>query len=150
MQAVDVVVVAVDDLIAACKRNRRDADKRRSHVLRATPPFEGRVELGLYVSEEGNYYPPEMDPKPVHLAPQWFFAHDDDTPATTSDIPIPTWAESRRLARDDHGDDVSEETVEEYHAVAMDQWESRVRANLRDEVLVDERTNTTVAVEYRE
>lgn len=134
---IKTIVVSVDDIISAFKRNRRDADEQRTHVLRVSPPFAGEVKATPHVSEDHAHYPADMDPTPIHINPASFVGYESGNgPRHQTDIPIPTWSESRRQARDDHGDNVSEQTVEEYHEVAMDVWEERIRGNLKEEVLV--------------
>jgi len=39
----EAIVVDPDDIVAACKRNRRDEHARRRHVLRVSPPFEDEL-----------------------------------------------------------------------------------------------------------
>lgn len=41
-----------------------------SYVLRLSPPFEAEMEADKHVSQKGNFYPPEMSPKPIHIRPE--------------------------------------------------------------------------------
>jgi hypothetical protein len=150
----ETIIVDPDDVIEMFRRNARDETEQRSHVLRVSPPFEGDATATLHVSEDHTYYPPEMDPKPIHIGPAMFVGYESgDGPAHQTDIPMPTWGESRRLARDDHGDGVDEDTIEEYHEVAMEMWEDRIRGNLKDEIklgaLYPDRPTTTVEVRFK-
>jgi hypothetical protein len=150
---IETILVDADDIIEAMQRNRRDENERRQHVLRISPPFDGRVEASLHVSEDGTYYPPEVDPKPIHLQPEAFVGYESgDGPQHQTDIPMPRYCESRRIARDDFGEDVGDETVQEYHDEAMEMWEGRVRAALIDELTLKfaapETADVQVAIEY--
>jgi len=44
-------------------------NRSRHNVLRLTPPFETEMTATYYESQQGTYYPPEMDPKPLHIRP---------------------------------------------------------------------------------
>lgn len=76
---------------------------------------------------------------------------DADGRPEQTDITVPTRSESRQAAREEHGEDVDEATVEAFHETAMREWESRVRANLRDRVRVahDPRTGDEVWADVR-
>lgn len=153
--SIERVIVAVDDILEAFKRNRRDADQQRSHVLKLSPPFTDDCVATLTTSDDYAYYPPEMDPKPVHLDPEAFVSHEDgDGPEHQTDVQIPTYQHSRVIAKEDHGDDVAEEIIDEYHAVSMEIWEGRVRNNLKETVRVARNPTTGekcwAKIQYRE
>jgi len=143
------VVVDPDDIVEAFKRNRRDENEQRDHVLKVSPPFAGEVKASLHVDEHHTRYPPEVDVTPLHLPPA-LFVNDQDGPYTSHTAP--RYSESVSLARDDHGQDVDQETIDEYHEVGMGVWEETVRAHLRDEITLRnvQRTNRTIAVEYED
>ena len=125
----ETIVVDVDDIIECERRNARDRDEQRTHVLRVSPPFEGERTASLHVSEDYSYYPPEMDPKPIHLAPHQF--HD-------AEFGYPESWEVHAAAKEVDGvedlADVSEETLEECWDVQLEVWEGNVRSSLKDEL----------------
>jgi len=125
------VVVATEDLTAAFRRTRDDADDRQ-HVLRVAAPFTGEARADLAVTDE----PDRTAAPPFDLPPALFVENyrGDDPERTT--VRIPTRADARRAARTDHGDDVDERTVEDYFEREMAVWRDCVRDSLVDEVLV--------------
>jgi hypothetical protein len=133
---IETLVVGPGDLIAAFERNRDDGTDQRQHGLRVSPPFEGETRAELHASEDDRSAELETDPTPIHLPPELFVENyrGDDPERTT--VRIPTQEGSRAAARNDHGDDVDEGTVEEYHETAMAVWKDCVRDSLLDEVRV--------------
>lgn len=133
---IETVVVDPDDVLEALRRNRAESNPLHTHVLRLTPPFEETVRAEPYRQEGPRRYPPDRDPEPLHLEPGTFVRNDaSDHPNETHLLP-PTVEGARNRARDDHGDDVDEETVETYHADALETWEQRVRDALLPRVRI--------------
>lgn len=143
---IKTVVVSADDVVSAIQRNARDRDEQRSHVLRITPPFGTEVRAALHVTEDYTYYPPEMDPEPIHLNPDQF--HD-------AEFGYPEQWEVHEAAKEVDGVDdigeVSDETLHECWEVQREVWESNLRATLKKEIDLNEYRHGeshTVAVEY--
>lgn len=163
---IEVVVVDPDDVVAAFERNKRDETEQRSHVLRVSPPFEGECKATLEVSESHTYYPPEMDPKPIHLGPAAFLVGHDAGgrhPDYRNEWNHPDISQERSLFRDEmdaYGPDgesreltdEEEDEWEDWWETAMEMWEDRVRHALQstDELTLTsqhpEVEDTTVAV----
>lgn len=159
---VETIVVNPEDVIETMYRNRRDEHAQRSHVLRITPAFEGRVEAEMYVSEQGNRYPSNIT-KPVHLSAQSGVSgehpHNGQLP---EDATPPSRARLRSVTKDDLDIDPDkpldawteeeQEYLEELTEIAEEEFETRVRANLADEIECrrPDGTTTTVSVEYEE
>lgn len=147
-----VLVVSPDDIVAAMKRNARDAETRRSHELRFDRPLDGRVTASLHIHEEGNYWP-NPDTAPLTLSPELFLVDDP-----LDDVDHPERWQVHEAAKEVDGvndlADVSDETLDECWEVHLEVWESAVRANLADEVDINkhdpESGAHTVAVEYEE
>lgn len=156
----DTIVVDPDDIIEMMRRNRRDDDKRRSHSLRISPPFEGEIQAKPHVTEEGNYYPPEMDPTPIHLGDSTFLAgHSHPShPEFPDEARYPVMNESRSLFRSEfeiEGEftEAQEEQWEEWWSTELDFWEENVRENLHEtttlkQVRGDPSPSTTVNIRY--
>lgn len=143
---VDTIVVDPDDVVEAMRRNDRDQDEQRTHVLRITPSFEGEKEATPHVSEAHTYYPPELSQKPLHIGPEAFIVghgagsrHPDWRPEWA----YPRLHEERSLfrdefdARDQHGEnrpltDDEEDEWEDWWDTAVGLWEDRVRHALRN------------------
>lgn len=143
---IETVVVSADDIVSAIQRNARDRDEQRSHVLRLSPPFDAAVQASIHVSEDHTYYPPEMDPKPIHLNPDQF--HD-------AEFGYPEQWEVHEAAKEVDGvddiSDVSDETLAECWDTQREVWESEVRHSLKDEIDLNEYdhgNSHVVAVEY--
>jgi hypothetical protein len=134
VELIETVVVDPADIVEAFERNRRDESERRDHVLRVSAPLEDEVRATLSVSDDRSSTPSDGTPLPIDLAPEAFVHVHGDYDRDRTRVSVPTRRESRSIARSDRGDDVDEETVEEYHATAMDAWEQCVRTTLVDEV----------------
>lgn len=133
---IETVVVDPDHVIETFKRNQRDENEERSHVLRISVPFESEMEAIPHALEDQTDYPPGGESTPILLCPEAFVNVRGDYDPDRTRIPIPTWEESRSVARNDHGEDIDEETVEEYHITVMEAWKECVRTSLVDEVLL--------------
>lgn len=146
------LVVNPDDIVDAMKRNARDAETRRSHLLRFNRPLEGRVEASIHVHEEGNYWP-NPEKAPLTLAPEQFLAGD-----AADETAHPEQWEVHEAAKEVDGvddlEDVSDEAIDECWDVHLEVWESAVRHHLKDEVDINEFEHgpnvesRVVAVEY--
>ncbi|MDF9747860.1 hypothetical protein [Natrinema salsiterrestre] len=131
---IEAVVIDPKHIIETFKRNRRDETEERSHVLRISVPFESEMEATPHALADRTDYPPGDEPTQILLGPEAFVNVRGDYDPDRTRIPIPTWEESRSVARNDHGEDVDEEIVEEYHTTVMGAWEECVRTSLVDEV----------------
>lgn len=147
-EQIGTIAVDADDIVKAIRRNARDRDEPRSHVLRVSPPFDAESKASIHVSQERSYYPPEMDPEPIHIDPDLF--HD-------ADFGFPEQWEVHEAAKEVDGvddiADVSDETIGECWDVHCEVWESEVRANLEDEVDINEHghgSSHVVTVEFDE
>lgn len=71
LEAAETITIEWDDFKRALKRDylTDGTDRSRHNVLRLSPPFEAEMTATYFESEQGTYYPPEMDPKPVHIRP---------------------------------------------------------------------------------
>jgi hypothetical protein len=146
-EQIETIVVDADDIVETIRRNARDRDEQRKHVLRVSPPFEGRKRAKPHVSDDHAHYPSEMNPKPIHI---WADAFHD----TEFGYPE-TWEVHEAAMEQDGVDniaDVSDETLEECWDVHIEVWESEVRASLVDEVTfqigtADGLTDVTLPVE---
>ena len=134
---IETIVVDPDDIIEALRFNGQPPEytNRRHAVIRLHPPFTAEQSASLFYTEEGNFYPPEMSPKPVHLRPELFVIDDA--------MSMPDRGTVRAEARDEleaHGeiDDMTEDEIEEYRdswvEEAFEVWESDVRNRLVSEL----------------
>jgi hypothetical protein len=144
--SIETVVVDPDDVIEALEFNGQPPEytNQRSAALRLSPPFTARMHATLHYSESGHYYPPEMDPKPLHLSPGLFVAD--------SGISQPVRGEERSRAREEL-DDPTDEEVEAFVTEAFDVWRDDVRQRFVDEIDLHEHTPAAphrVAVAYTE
>lgn len=142
---IETIVVDPDDVIEALRFNGQPPEYRnqRDAVIRVSPPFGAESEANIHYSEEGTYYPPEMDPKPLHLAPRQFVGE--------AAIDRPVRGDERARAKRDL-DDPTEEEIESYVTEAFDVWEEDVRATLVDEININQYRpgrGETVEVRYR-
>jgi len=128
---VATVVVDPDDVIEALRFNGRpDSYKnQRSAVIRITPPFENESEASIGHTEEGNYYPSDMNPKPVDINPGVFVAEN------TMNQPIRS--DERARAKDEL-DEPTEEEIEEFVGMAFEVWEGEVRNGLKTEADIND------------
>lgn len=163
----ETIVVEVDDVIETMRRNKRDEREQRSHVLRVSPSFEGERKATPHVSETHTYYPPEMDPKPIHLSPAaLLLGHDAGAhhPDYRDEWTYPDMTEERALFRNERDineddrplSDELEDEWDEWWTTVVEMWEDRVRHALKhtDELMLTsqhpEIGNTTVAVRVEE
>jgi hypothetical protein len=164
----ETIVVGPDDIVEAMRRNKRDETEQRSHVLRVSPALEGEQRATLHVSEANTHYPPELDPKPIHIGPAAFLVgHDAGSrhPDYRNEWSYPDHTAELGLFRDefdtydDHGDTrpLTEEEKDEWNewwSTAIEMWEDRVRHALKqtDELTLTSQhpdvEETTVAVRF--
>jgi hypothetical protein len=146
--ALDSIVVQITDVIEAMRRNERDRNEQRNHVLRVTPPFDGDKQASLHVSEPHTHYPSDVT-KPLHLSPEAFIVGDSGG-ARRSDFPNgavhPRRTEQRRLFRNEYdlyddetgenlpinGHEDREKQFEEWWDEVCEMWESTVRHELNN------------------
>lgn len=133
---IETVVVDPDDVVEAFKRNHEEENPLCTHVLRLVPPFEEEVRAEPYVQEGPKRYPPDQEPEPLHLEPATFVRNDDGVHPNETHLTVPTREEARAAAREDHGDDVDENVVDEYHESALEEWERRVRESVIDRIRI--------------
>jgi len=127
---VRVLVVTVDDLVSAAEARHNG----RPVVMRATPPFHGRMRARLHVATPDRADPPTeagawtvRDPDAVHVDPWALF--DDDAPA----YPTPAATEDRLRKRDAS---FSTDAHREYHGRAVAAWRRAVRRHVANNVTV--------------
>lgn len=160
----ETIVVDADDVLDLFRRNARDADEQRTHSLRVSPPFEGEREASLHVSQQGNYYPPEMDPKPIHIGINHLFGGRPDARIDAA-LAYPDRLTEKSLFRDEFdartedGENraLTDDEQDEWDAwwdTAIEVWESNVRAAMRNPREIElgglyaEQPTTTVMVRF--
>lgn len=152
----ETVIVDPEDVIEMFRRNARDEDQQRSHVLRVSPPFEGDKTATLHVSEDQTYYPPEMDSKPIHLGATHLFAGRPDGQLDDA-LCYPDINVERSLFRDHYDvspEDADEDEWEEWWDTAVEVWESNVRNAMQEPVEIElggmyaDQPTTTVEVRF--
>jgi hypothetical protein len=128
---IDMLVVDPDDVIEALRFNGRSPEykNQRSAAIRISPLFESESPTSIVFTEEGNHYPPEMNPKPIHINPRVF------VPENVIDQPIRS--DERARAKDEL-DDPSEEEIEEFVDIAFEVWEADVRTRLKTEADIND------------
>lgn len=150
LEHLDRIVVDPDDIIETMQRNRRDADENRTHVLRITPPLKDERRAKLHCSENGSYYPDEMDPKPVHFMPSDFLTGHTEDPLPSSFNPPDrriVRSQFRQAAHIDVPEDITEWTNEdeqrfkEYFEETESIWLDDVHSNLADSITSEEMTS---------
>lgn len=113
------LVVRTDDVVTALEANvREDAGT----VLRATPPFSGRMRARLHREGDDAF-------GPVHVAPADLVA--DDAPS------YPTPDDSEDALRADPDVEYTPERHRERHVERVEAWRERVRECVVDEVALD-------------
>lgn len=125
---VETVIVDPEDVLEVMRRNYRDEHQQHTHVLRVSPPLEGKKEATPHVSEDGAYYPPEMPEKPLHLGPQHFVVGEEHPQDMPKELAHPD-RETEKQIFDEHDD---ADDFEEWWNTAVGRWESRVRQHFED------------------
>ena len=128
---IDTVLVDPDDVIGALRFNGRPPEYKNqvSAVIRITPSFETESGTSIGHTEEGNYYPSDMNPKPIHINPRVFVAENT--------IEQPIAADERARAKDEL-DDPTEEEIEKFVDMSFEVWESEVRNRLKTEADIND------------
>ena len=95
---IDTVLVDPDDVIEALRFNGRSPEYKNqvSAAIRISPSFESESGTSIVFTEEGNNYPPDMNPKPIHINPRVFVAENT--------IEQPIAADERSRAKDELDD----------------------------------------------
>jgi len=140
----DTIVVDPDDVIEAMRRNDRDRDEQRSHVLRVTPPLEGEQTATPYVDEAHAHYP-QLSQKPLHLTPEAFIVGDgagNRHPDWCNEWSYPHYGQEQHRFRDeidawDDGEvrpltDEEEDEWEEWWGTVVEMWEDCIRHALKN------------------
>jgi hypothetical protein len=142
----DTIVVDPDDVIEAMRRNDRDSDEQRTHVLRVSPPLEGEQTATPYVDEAHTRYPPELSQTPLHIGPETFIVgHGAGTrhPDWRNEWSYPNRNEERSLFRDEfdaYGErgenrlltDDEEDEWDEWWDTVVEMWENGVRRAVKN------------------
>jgi hypothetical protein len=155
---IDRIVVDKEKLIETFRRKTRSRKQKTTHVLKLSPPFETEIEASKHNYQRGHRYP-EMETYPIHLPAKTFiegeaFIHKNPDPYP-SNFDFPDRGCHRiefRGSNDIEDVQEMEDEWEEYWNVVVDEWRSRIDAELVDELeLVDHESDekTTVEVEYR-
>lgn len=164
----ETIIVNPDDVLEMMLRNERDKDQQRAHVLRVTPPLKGVQKASLHVVQEGNHYPPETSPRPIHISATLLFEGRIDA-QLDSEIRAPEYGVERARFNDEYGvgpDDVDEEADvdvedlddewDEWWDTTVEVWESEVRKEMREPTEIqlggyfEEEPETTVEVRFQE
>ena len=128
---IDTVFVDPDDVIEALRFNGRPPEKKnqRSAAIRIEPPFENESGTMIFYTEEGNYDPPETNPKPIHINPRVFV--DEQV------INQPIRSDERARAKDVL-DEPTEEEIDEFVDMSFEVWESEVRNRIKTEADIND------------
>jgi hypothetical protein len=110
------IAVTADDVVAAFEANRqRGADA----VLRATPPFSGRMRARLHRGPPAD----DVSPPPLRIDPERLLADD-----VVADYPHPD--DTADDLRDDPDETYSRERHREYHEAVVSRWRETARERL--------------------
>ena len=122
---VSTVAVTVDDAVTALEAVRRSD---RPVVLRATPPFAGRMRARLHVEGSEGRYGDDGDAEPIHLSPERLVRADAP--------PYPEVDATEDALRE--GDATySTATHRDRHVAEVEAWREAVRDHLADAVTLD-------------
>jgi hypothetical protein len=117
------LAVSAEDLLAALEANARDGPQT---VLRATPPYSGRMRARLHVVHD------ETDEgETLHLSPTAFL--DDAAP------PYPTPDETADELRDRADETYSVDRHHDYHQQQVEQWRESLLDNVAQTVSLPNR-----------
>ncbi len=120
--AIESLAVTASDLVAALETNRTTA---RTAVLRATPPFSGRMRARLHVEGDEAY----DEPRPVHIPPRALVAEDAPT--------YPTPAETEDAIRADPDLEYTVERHRARHEAAVEEWRRTLLDAVRDRATIE-------------
>jgi hypothetical protein len=127
--AIRTLAVTADDVVAAVEARRQCGTRV---MLRATPPYSGRMRARLHRPRETaapNPETPGAGPDPVHVDPTALIA--PDAPA------YPRPADTGDELRADPDVSYTVERHHERHRAAVAEWRERVREYFVDETVVE-------------
>lgn len=97
-EAIETIRVDSEMIVEAYERNLDRPHSTHAAVIRVMPPFSPSVSGDLYTVQSSNFYPPEMSPKPLHIAPVEFI---EALGVNLVDFPAAENEEAREVWRDD-------------------------------------------------
>lgn len=123
---IQTIKVDLDDLIDQLERavDPKLDSTREKYLMRIHPPFEPVVECRSFTTQEGNSYPPEMEPKPIHIKPEEFI-HINKL------IEYPYNRRENLRFAGFNPDEVSDEKGNKLHEQALTVWRDDVRKDSR-------------------
>lgn len=124
-EQIETIIVSVDDIIEVLRFRHEPLENQRTASIRVHPPFSPVVEASVHYTQKGNYYPPDLEPKPLHINPARFLDGEG--------IEFPVRSLERDRARTEM-EDPSDEEIEEYVKMAFSVWEDDVRSRLADKL----------------
>lgn len=121
--SIDAVVADPDDIVETFLADHREGHPLREHVLRLTPPYEDtEVRAQPYVKEGPERHHGD-DPEPINLPPATFVENADGVHPEETHLTVPT----REEVREQLGEDVDDEGLEEAYEAALEEWEQDIR-----------------------
>lgn len=123
------IAVSTEDVVTAYEARQRSS---RRPVLRATPPFSGRMRARLHdpgPAADADSPDTDLDPETgaVHVPPGRLLAKDAIPPYPSPD-------ETEDAIREDPTVEFSVEEHRERHVAAVEEWREAVRDAIADEV----------------
>ena len=132
---IDAVVVDPDDIVETFMRNHEEDSRLKTHVLRLMPPFDDEVRAEPYLEDGPKRYPPDQDPEPLHLSPGTFVANDGPHPGETH-LTIPTEADARRVAEQNHEEPIDDGTIASTREQLLEEWDAAIRDSLINRIRI--------------
>jgi len=124
-EQIETIIVSVDDIIEVLRFRHEPLENQRTASIRVHPPFSPVVEASTHYTQDSHYYPPDLEPRPLHINPARFLDGEG--------IEFPVRSLVRERARTEM-EDPSDEEIEEYVEMAFNVWEDDVRSRLADEL----------------
>mgnify|MGYP006304492135 CR=1 FL=1 len=124
-EQIETIIISVDDIIEVLRFKHEPLENQRTVSIRIHPPFSPVVEASIHYTQDSHYYPPDLEPRPLHINPTRFLDGEG--------IEFPVRSLERDRARTEM-EDPSDEEVEEYVEMAFNVWEDDVRSRLADEL----------------
>jgi hypothetical protein len=124
-EQIETIVVSVDDIIEALRFKNEPTKNQRTVSIRIHPPFSPVVEASIHYTQDSHYYPPDLEPRPLHINPTRFLDGEG--------IEFPVRSLERDRARTEM-EDPSDEEIEGYADIAVNVWEDDIRSRLADEL----------------